>query len=220
MKAREKPISFLPPMFPSNRRRYVRVPPDYAYKCIINILKENFELKDAEIKHLGNLSLGANLDGKIGVNLMVHITPEGDISVLNITFRYRKMVILAVSLIAAAIILSLFLSMPWLMLGVIILLPLAYQVNFKVIRFLDVLNETLPFLEQEYAHQILLKDRERWRRHQRDIGALYEKLRKKHVATWGDTKVLKYKIEEYQSMGLTYEEAIMKIAEEEDVIVD
>jgi len=220
MRVQEKSIAVLPPMFPSNRRKYVRVPPEYAYKCIIHVLRDKLELKDVEIKHLSNLSLGTILGGKIGVSLTVHITPEGDISVLNIIFRYRKMVVLAASLLTAAIIISLLLSTPWPMLGVAILLPLAYHVNFEVIRFLDVLNETLPFLEQEYAHQILLKDRERWRKQQRNIEALYEKLRKKHIKTWGDTMVLKYKIEEYQSLGLTYEEAIMKIAEEEGIIMD
>jgi hypothetical protein len=43
---------------------------------------------------------------------------------------------------------------------------------------------------------------------------------KRHIDTWGNTNVLKYKIEDYQSKGLTYEEAIIRIAEEEGVITD
>jgi len=220
MRVQREPPSVLPPIFPSYRRRYVRIPPEYAYKCVVHILKENLELKDDEIKHLGNLTLRTNLGGKIGVNLTIHIAREGEISVLNLSFKYGKMAVLAASLFGVAVILSLLFSTPLPILGIAIFLPVAYQVNLAVIRFLNVLNETLPFLEQEYARQILLKDRERWRKHRGDIQALYEKIRKKHIETWGDTNVLKYKIEEYQSIGLTYEEAIIRIAEEEGIITD
>ena len=220
MSGQEKPAPVLPPMFPSMRRKYVRVPPEYAYKYIIHILTEDLGLKDTKIKHLGDLSLGTSLGGKFGASLKVNITREGDISVLNIRFQYGKIMGLATSLFIAAVLISLSLGTSWPMLGVAILLPLTYQANIEVVKFLSVLNETLPFLEQEYAHQVLLKDRERWRKHKRNIKELYEKLRKKHIETWGNTEVLKYKIEEYQSMGLSYEEAIIKIAEEEGVITD
>ena len=103
MRVQEKSIAVLPLMFPSNRRKYVRVPPEYAYKCIIHVLRDKLELKDVEIKHLSNLSLGTNLGGKIGVSLTVHITPEGDISVLNIIFRYRKMVVLSLGNLSKAL---------------------------------------------------------------------------------------------------------------------
>ena len=82
-----------------------------------------------------------------------------------------------------------------------------------------VLNEILPLAEKEYARQSLLKERERLRRSGVDVAALYEKLKRKHIETWGDINILKYKIEEYQSAGFTYEEAIIKIAEEEGVTV-
>jgi len=215
-----EPPSVLPPIFPSYRRRYMRVPPEYAYECIVNVLRKNLELNDEEIKHLGNLTLKTNLGGKIGVKLTIQIAREGEISLLNLRFNYRKIAVLVSSLFGAGIILSLFFNSPLPMLGAAVFLPIAYQVNLEVIRFLDVLNEILPFLEQEYARQILLKNRERWRRSRRDIEALYEKLRKKHIETWGNTNVLRYKIEEYQSIGLTYEEAIMKIAEEEGIITE
>jgi len=198
----------------------MRVPPEYAYECIVHILRENLEINDEKIKHLGNLTLKTTLGGKMGANLTIQIDREGEISLLNLRFNYRKIAVLAVSLFGAVIILSLFFNSPLLMLGAAVFLPVAYQTNLEVVRFLDVLNEILPFLEQEYARQILLKDRERWRKSQRDIRALYEKLRKKHIETWGNTNVLRYKIEEYQSIGLTYDEAIMKIAEEEGIITE
>jgi len=220
MSTREKSAPALPPMFPSMRRKYVRVPPAYAYKYLIHILTEDLGLKNTEIKHLVDLALGASLGGRFGATLKVHITREGDISVLNIRFGYEKIIVLAASLFIAAVLVSFSLGTSWPMLGVAILLPLAYEANMEAVNFLGVLNETLPFLEQEYARQALLKDRERWRKHKGNVKELYEKLRRKHIETWGDTKVLKYKIEEYQSMGLTYEEAIIKIAEEEGIITD
>ncbi len=220
MFAQETPPSILPPMFPSSRRRYVRVPPEYVYEHVIHLLREDLGLKDAEIKHLDNLALEMNLSGKIGVNVAVHIASEGDISVLNVTFGYRKISVLAASLVSAMIILSILFRTLIPVLGIVILFPIAYRVNLEVIRFLDSLNGTLPFLEQEYNRQILMKDREKLRRHIADAQALYEKLRKRHIEAWGNTNVLRYKIEEYQSMGLTYEEAIIRIAKEEGVITD
>jgi len=219
MGIQEKPASLLPSMFPSKRQRYLRVPPEYAYECIVQILRRNLKLSDAEIKHLGNLTLRASLGGKIGVNLKVHIAPEGDISVLNFIFSYRKMAFLAFSLIAVMVILSLLFNTPALMMGLFVLVPIAYHANFEVTKFLNALNEGLPLIEREYAHETLLKNRERWRKHLKDVQKLYEKLCKKHVETWGNTNILKYKIEEYKSIGLTYEEAIIKISEEEGIIV-
>jgi len=214
---REAP-SVLPPIFPSYRRRYMRVPSEYAYDCIVHILRENLGIKNEEIKHLDNLTLKTNLGGKIGATLTIQIDREGEISVLNLSFSYRKIAILAASLFAATIILSLFLNSPLPLLGTGVFIPVAYQANLESVKFLDVLNEILPFIEEEYAHQILLKDRERWRKSGRDVRSLYEKLREKHMETWGNTNVLRYKIKEYQSIGLTYEEAVMKIAEEEGII--
>jgi len=219
MRLQEKPVSVLPPMFPSNRRRYVRVPPKHAYECVIYTLKERFNLEDSEIRQLDDLSLETDLGGKIGARVSVHVIQEGDISVINLSFRYRKMAFFASSLLAAAIILCLLFNMPILMLSVAILIPMAYHVNFEVVRLLDALNEFLPLIEEKYTRQTLLKDRERWRKYQKDVQSLYEKLCRKHLETWGDTNVLKYKIEEYQAMGLTYEEAVIKIAEEEGIIV-
>jgi len=219
MHLQEKPVSLLPSMFPSNRQRYLRVPPEYAYECVVHILRRNLKLRDEEIKHLGNLALRASLGGKIGVNLKVHVVPEGDISVLNFIFSYRKMAFLASSLIAVMVILSLSFNTPAPMLGLLILVPIVYHIGFEVTDFLDVLNEELPLIEREYVRETLLKNRKRLRKHLKDVQKLYEKLCKKHVETWGSTNILKYKIEEYQSMGLTYEEAIIKISEEEGIIV-
>jgi len=218
MGIQEKPASLLPSIFPSSRQRYLRVPPEYAYECIVDVLRRNLEIEDAEIKHLGDLTLMTCLGGKFGADLKVHVTPEGDISVLNIIFSYRKIAFLGSFLFAAMVGLSLLFNTPLPMLGTIILFPLSYHTSFEVTRFLDALNEGLPLIEREYIREILLKNRARWRKHIKDIQKLYRKLCEKHLETWGSTNVLRYKIEEYQSMGLTYEEAIIKISEEEGIL--
>ena len=218
MAIQEKPVSLLPSIFPSSRQRYLRVPPEYAYGCIVDALRRNLKLEDVEIKHLGDLTLMTCLGGKFGAGLKVHVASEGDVSVLNIIFSYRKMAFLASSLFAAMVALSLLFNTPMPMLGILILFPLAYHTSFEVTRFLDALNEGLPLIEREYIREILLKNRGRWRKHLKDVQKLYGKLCEKHLETWGSTNVLKYKIEEYQSMGLTYEEAIIKISEEEGIL--
>jgi len=218
MKVQERTLQ--PSMFPSNKQRYFRVPSEYAYECIVDILKRNLKLSDAEIKHLDSLTLKANLGGKVGVNLKVQIIPEGSISILNIRFSYGKLVILASFLIAMMVILSFLFSNPAPMMILLVLVPIIYRVRFNVTRFLNALNEGLPLLEREYLRQALLENRARWQKHLKDAEELYEKLRKKHIETWGSINVLRYKIEEYQSMGLTYEEAIIKISEEEGILAN
>jgi len=219
MSIQEKPVYFLPSMFPSKRQRYIRVPPKYAYESLVHILKKNLKLKDTEIKHLGDLTLRARLGGKLGVDLKVHVIPEGDISLLNFIFSYRKMAFLVAFLLAATILLSLLFNTLVPMLGLFLLIPIALHINLEVTKFLEILSKGMPLIEQEYAREVLLKNRERWRRHLKDAQKLYEKICRKHVETWGNLNVLKYKIEEYQSMGLTYEEAIIKISEEEGILV-
>ncbi|RLI12840.1 hypothetical protein DRO35_02005 [Candidatus Bathyarchaeota archaeon] len=205
------------PIFPSYRRRYMHAPPEYAYKCIIHMLKENMSC--SEIKRIGELSLRTRLSGYFGAVLSVQISREGEISILDLRFNYIRVILFAALLLGATIVLSLLSRSVLPMLGAAAFLPIAYKVNGDAVKSLMVLNETLSFAEKAYVRQGLLKERERLRRSKVNAAVLYEKLRRKHIKTWGDTNVLKYKIEEYQSAGFTYEEAIIKIAEEEGVTV-
>ena len=218
MKAKEKPHSLLPPLFPSSRRRYVRIPPEPLFRYIIHLLREDLGLKDADIQKKGGLTLEINLGGKLGANLKAWITSEGEISVLHLHFRYGRFLLLASIIFLAAVALSISLGTFLPMLLVTALFPMAYNANLEALRFLDVLNETMPFLEREYNRLSLLRGRDRWRKYKEKSKELYDKLCKRHVSIWGDVNVLKYKIEEYQSLGLTYEEAIIKIAEEEGLL--
>jgi hypothetical protein len=96
-------------------------------------------------------------------------------------------------------------------------MPLILNANNSAVSFLDMVNKTLPFVEKEFAHKALLADRERWKAQPQDTDTLYKKLNEKHINTWGDTKILEYKIAEYQTLGLTRNEAIRKAAEEEGI---
>jgi len=212
-----EPPPTIHPIFPSYRRRYMHAPPEYAYQCIVHILREKMGCSD--IKHIGKLSLRTRLSGYVGAVLTVQISREGEISILDLRFNYVRVILSATLLLGITIILSLLSNSVLPILGAVAFLPIAYKANNGAVKFLMVLNEILPFAEKEYARQSLLKERERLRRSGVDVAALYEKLKRKHIETWGDINILKYKIEEYQSAGFTYEEAIIKIAEEEGVTV-
>jgi hypothetical protein len=207
-------------MFPSSRRRYVRAPPRYVYEYILHILREEIGVNEEEIKPLDRSTLKISLGGRIGVGLTVEISQEGEISLLSLRFRYRRILLSAALLLIAAVGLSLLFGSPLVLLIAAAILPIAYHASLEAVRFLDVLNETLPFLEEEYSRRALIKDRERWKKHLSRVQEIYEKLLKRHIDIWGNANVLKYKIEDYQSKGLTYEEAIIRIAEEEGVITE
>lgn len=220
MQARDSAPFMLPPMFPSSRRRYVRAPPRYVYEYILHILREEIGVNEEEIKPLDRSTLKISLGGRIGVGLTVEISQEGEISLLSLRFRYRRILLSAALLLIAAVGLSLLFGSPLVLLIAAAILPIAYHASLEAVRFLDVLNETLPFLEEEYSRRALIKDRERWKKHLSRVQEIYEKLLKRHIDIWGNANVLKYKIEDYQSKGLTYEEAIIRIAEEEGVITE
>jgi len=195
----------------------MHAPPEYAYQCIIHVLRE--KMGCSKIRRIGELSLETRLSSYIGAVLTVQISHEGGISILDLRFNYARVILSAALLLGTTIILSLLSNSVLPILGAAAFLPIAYKANNDAVEFLMVLNEILPLAEKEYARQSLLKERERLRRSGVDVAALYEKLKRKHIETWGDINVLKYKIEEYQSAGFTYEEAIIKIAEEEGVTV-
>jgi len=162
-------------------------------------------------------SFRAKMAGAVGATLIVKIVSEGEVSVLDFRFSYGKFLLGAAAVFVAVICLSLLLGSLLPLLGSLLILVLAYNVNFAVLKFLNVLNETLPYLEREYARRALTEDRKRWQERPEDTEELYTRLREKHVKTWGNVNVLEYKITEYQTQGLTRNEAIRRAAEEEGI---
>ena len=220
MKGGYTAASMLPPLFPSSRHRYVRAPPSHVYEYILHVLKDEIGIGEGEIKHIDGSTLETSLGGRVGIGLTIRTSQEGDITLLRLRFSYRRILLSAVFLLIAAVGFSLLLGSPLIMMIAAVILPVAYRANLEAVRFLDILNETIPFFEEEYSRRVLMRGRERWRKHLGRAQEIYRRLLKRHMDTWGDTNVLKYKIEDYQSRGLTYEEAIIRIAEEEGVILD
>ena len=204
-------------VFPSRTRKYVRLTPEQAYESIFHLLRENVKADSIESSKEQTPSIKARLGGAIGVAVNIGIFSEGDVSTLLFDFSYRNLLFTSFALIVAVIALCLAFWTPIPGVGSAIVLPLAYKANLSVRRFLDVVNEALPYIEREYARRALAEDRKRWKLEPKDTEELFKKLSEKHMRTWGNTNVLWYKINEYQRQGLIYNEAVRRIAEEEGI---
>jgi hypothetical protein len=211
-------------LFPSRARIYVRLTAQQAYESVNNLLGEISGSKILESSRKETLMTKARLDGGSGATVTIRVFPEGDVSALDLAFSYREAMYAVVAAIITILGLGwLFFQSTFIPLGFLLLIFLItytrviYIANNSALRFLDLVNKTLPFIEKEFAHKALMADRERWEAQPKKTEALYRRLSEKHIKTWGNTKVLEYKIKEYQTLGLTRNEAIRKVAEEEGV---
>ncbi|MCW4021382.1 MAG: hypothetical protein NWF14_09185 [Candidatus Bathyarchaeota archaeon] len=204
-------------VFPSKTRKYAHITAKQAYESIIHLMRKNLDAKNIEERKDATLAVKAKLGGTIGVKVNIQVIPEDDLSVLDIGFSYRNFLFATFAVLVIVIGLSLVYQTPLPGVGAALILPVAYTVNFTVVRFLDTLNKVLPYLEQEFARRSLMEDRERWQSQPKNTEDLYRRLHEKHVRTWGNINILEYKIAEYQAQGLTRNEAIRKAAEEEGV---
>jgi len=204
----------MPYSFPSNLRKSIRVPVEQAYGVLSQVLEEISDRK----KSGGERVFRVHISKGMGIILRIRLLPEGEFSSLEFNFDYRGFIFIILAALAILIGLSLLLSsFTLLVLGVIVMPILAYRASFTIERFLRDFYDILRGLEIEYSRRKLMEDRARWQRNPKNVDDLYKKLCEKHVKTWGDTYALKYKIEEYQRRGLTRDEAIRKIAEEEGI---
>jgi hypothetical protein len=205
-------------MFPTRARKYVRLTAQQAYESINNIFSEVSGSKVSKLSRKETLMTKARLGWGLGATVTIHVLSEGDVSALDFIFSYRRVLGVAVVVCVIPTLLGLFVLQSVLAsLGFILIIPLVFYANYSAVGFLDLVNRILPFIEKEFAHKVLMADRERWKAQPKDTEALYKRLSEKHVKTWGNTKVLEYKITEYQKLGLTRNEAIRKAAEEEGV---
>jgi len=204
-------------MFPSTLRKYVRLGAEEAYESIVFLLQENLKADSVESKQTEPLSLKAKIGGALGVAVEVRVFPEGGVSALEFGFSYRQLLLSSIIVLAACVAVSLVSRTAIPLVGLAFILVLGYRVNYSARSFLDIVNEALPHLERESARRALIENRKRWQLEPKDTSDLYQRLREKHVKTWGNTNVLEYKIAEYESQGLTRNEAIRKTAEEEGI---
>jgi hypothetical protein len=110
-----------------------------------------------------------------------------------------------------------YLIVPTVISGLASALILIYYIGHKINSFLIDLNNILLGLESEYTREKMSKDRARWESSPKSVDDLYRRLCEKYVKIWGSTYILEYKIKEYRGQGLTRDEAIRKISEEEGI---
>jgi len=204
-------------VFPLRRRKYVRLTQKQAYESMFHLMSENLDAENIESSQEKASFVKAKLGGTIGVKVNVQLLSEGNMTTLEFSFSYRNLLFISIIFLITMIGLSLILYTPIPMVGTVLILPLAYKANSVAMRFLNTVNEAMPYLEREYAHKALREDRKRWQLEPKDTEDLYRRLREKHIKTWGNTNVLEYKIAEYERQGLTHNEAIRKTAEEEGI---
>lgn len=203
----------MPYSFPSTFRKFVRIPIEQTYKALSQVLEEVYDEKLGKEK-----IFKTNIGKGVGVTVKIRLLPEGEISSLEFNFDYRGLILIILAVLAASIGLCLLISSFTLLVFNLIAIPvLTYRASFAIERFLSNFNEILRGLEIEYGRRKLMEDRMRWQRSPKNVNDLYKRLCEKYIKIWGDIYALKYKMEEYQSQGLTREEAIRKIAEEEGV---
>lgn len=200
------------PKLPSRFQKFIRVPAGH----VCEVLRQT--LTDVEERGEGEWRIfQAIVEGGIGAKVNVCIMPEGELSSLNIKFSYQKPFLILIMFLIVFIGLSITVSPFLLIVGIMVIMALAYKIDSAVKRLLNSLNETLNGLEIEYIREKLREERLRWQQSPKNISELYRRLCEKHVKIWGNTFILEYKIRELQKTGLTREEAIRKIAEEEGI---
>jgi len=214
----ENPPSVPMLLFPSRIRKYVRLTGPQAHESINSLVTEVPGSKILSSSQGETLTTKMRLDGIFGASVTVNVLSEGEVSALDFVFSYKRA--MSIAFIVGTIIISLGLLVFRNILTVVgfaLVIPLIFNANNSAVNFLDVLNKTLPFIEKEVAQKALSADRERWKAQPKDTEDLYRRLSEKHIKTWGNTKVLEYKIAEYKIQGLTLDEAIRKTAEEEGI---
>ncbi|MEM1607197.1 MAG: hypothetical protein QXS05_04965 [Candidatus Bathyarchaeia archaeon] len=198
---------------PSRIHKTVKVPANWLHETILQIIPGvTAEEED------GRKTFKSTIGWKVGVTLKIWVIPEGEVSSLEFDFSYRRLTFTILIALIAFTALSLILSsfVPFLL--ILAATPLLiYRISLEVNEFLRKISDTFSGLEVEYYRRKLMEDRARWRSDKRDIVALYRRLCEKHIKMWGSTFTLEYKIREYERQGLTRDEAIRKIAEEEGI---
>ena len=207
----------LSPILPSFRQKYIRVPAEYAGRCVMHILRENFGLGDEEINH-HNLSFTARIGGFLGVDLKIQLSDEGEVTLMTFRFSYKRVILVLALIFIITAVVSLAFSSAIPLVGVLLAFPVIYRANYEANRFLSLINEAAPLLEREFECRSVLKEKRRLREFDINIENLYKRLCRRHMEVWGSLNVLEYKMREYQSKGFSYEEAILKVAEEEGMI--
>jgi len=199
-------------------RKFVRVPSKEVYNSLVYFLQKDLDASDVKSEE-GTMRIKAKLKGikAAGFTINICIFPENEASTIELSFSYRNFFVVAFALLIGAIVLSVALLSFVPFLGIILLFLLAYNLGSASGAFLSSVNDFLLLLERDSDQRLLVESRKRWQADLRKPEDLYERLLDKHIKVWGGAHVLEYKISDYMRMGLTREEAVRKVAEEEGI---
>jgi len=206
-------------IFISNVRRFVRAPPQEVYRSLLQFLDEDLgakHIKTDEEKLLIRIRL-KGITKAFGFTARIRILREDGASTIELNFSYRSFLITAFILLISVIVLSIayFSIIPFI--GVILLFLLIFSLGSASSSLLSSINNFLVLFERDYDQRLLTESRRRWQADSKSADYLYKRLIGKHIKVWGDSHALEYKLSEYMRMGLTREEAIRKVAEDEGV---
>jgi len=199
-------------------RRFIRVPCDEVYSSLVYFLEKDLNMGYVD-REEETMIITTRL-GKIraiGLVTQVRVFAENEASTVELGFSYRSFFMAALAVLIAVIVASIamFSIMPFL--GLIIPVLLLFDLGKASGTFLNSVNDFLSVLERNREKTLLAESRRRWQADPRKTNEIYNKLLEKHVKTWGDGHVLEYKVSEYMKTGLTHEESIRRIAEEEGI---
>ncbi|MCS7120915.1 MAG: hypothetical protein RMJ07_00635 [Nitrososphaerota archaeon] len=212
--------------FPSDVRRYARLPIQSIQEGLACLLTEAGQMETPSSYAGGEVAIRGRIGGILGVKVEALISPENGMTRVDVGFNYKRL------LLAYAGILSIGLCLGWVVYimtyseiaGYILAAALIFMIfsassrlSSQIRDFLMNLDETLAHLEHEHAKEALAEDRKRWQSKRCEVENLYMRLCSKHLKTWGSLRVLEYKISEYERQGLTREEAIVRVSEEEGI---
>jgi hypothetical protein len=197
--------------FPSRFQRFIRAPAGWLSEALSQVLSETYKGAGEE------RFFKADIGKWTGVTLRIRLIPEGDASILDFIFVYRGLVLVILASLLIFIGLGILFSSMIPLIGLAIIPIMFYRAGFEIGNFLSNFNNILLGLEIEYSRKKIMEDRVRWQLNPKDIDDLYRRLCSKYIKVWGSTYALEYKISEYQKQGLTRDEAIRKISEEEGI---
>ena len=202
----------------SQTRKFIRVPSNKVHNALLIFLQDELGSTNVEADDESRLIIAKKgIIGPIGIKVSIRVVPEGEASAVELNFSYRSLFpIVLASLAFMFVLCGIFLSIIPL-LGFVLLIILVQNLGSVSGSLMSKISEFLFLLEKSYAQEQVYEARQRWQADSRSIDDVYERLVKTHTKIWGSTDVLKYKISEYMKEGLTREEAIRKVADEEGI---
>jgi hypothetical protein len=201
-------------------RKFIRVPSERVYRDLSYFLQEDLGASNVVNQEDSLLIIAKKgILSVIRIKIEIHIQPEGEASKVELNFGYRNFLAAALALLSFLVLVSV-VSLSFIPLLVIIPLIMLMQIlgSGAVTSFATSISEFLLLLEKSHAKEQLNEARRRWQADARGISDLYERLAAAHTEIWGHTRVLEYKISEYMEEGLTREEAIRRVADDEGTL--